>query len=188
MIAPDLIALRGCRFCQWEKLARQLGIALEHSTSIPRPNGNSVRFGHQRAGMDLRSGNDSESYPIGEVLCVADVVSRPSSLRMLPYFMAHQTTVATILEFPTVAESWIPPHASQCTADDIEFHSLRLLQHSANASCKPVTLWPSQNCGPRWAGRDASRRRTHAAGPRGCCQECNAAGDAAPTTLPCENR
>jgi hypothetical protein len=69
--------------------------------------------------------------------------------------MAHQTTVATILEFPTVEEAWIPPHARRCTADDIEFDSLKLLQHLANASCKPVTLWPSQNYGPRWAGRDA---------------------------------
>jgi hypothetical protein len=69
--------------------------------------------------------------------------------------MTHQTTVATILEFPTVAEAWIPPHARRCTADDIEFDSLKLLQHLANASCKPVTLWPSQSYGPRWAGRDA---------------------------------
>jgi hypothetical protein len=45
--------------------------------------------------------------------------------------MTHQTTVATILEFPTRAESWIPPHARQCTADDIEFHTPRLLQHLA---------------------------------------------------------
>jgi hypothetical protein len=54
-----------------------------------------------------------------------------------------------------VAESWIPPHAHQCTSDDIEFHSLKLLRHLADASCKPVTLWPSQNYGPRWAGHDA---------------------------------
>jgi hypothetical protein len=54
-----------------------------------------------------------------------------------------------------VVEAWIPLHARQCTADDIEFHSLRLLQHLADASCKPVTLWPSHNYGPRWAGRDA---------------------------------
>jgi hypothetical protein len=76
-------------------------------------------------------------------------------LAMLPCFMTDQTTVATILEFLTVAESWIPPHARQCTADDIEFHSLKLLQHLANASCKPVTLWPSHNYGRRWAGREA---------------------------------
>jgi hypothetical protein len=61
----------------------------------------------------------------------------------------------TILEFRAKAESWIPSHARQCTADDIEFHTLRMLQHLADASCKPVTLWPSQNYGPRWAGPDA---------------------------------
>jgi hypothetical protein len=49
--------------------------------------------------------------------------------------------------------SRIPPHARQCTVDDIEFHSLKLLQHLANASCKPVTLWPSQNYGPRCGAR-----------------------------------
>jgi len=27
--------------------------------------------------------------------------------------------------FPKVAESWTPPHARQCTADDIEFRSLK---------------------------------------------------------------
>jgi hypothetical protein len=73
---------------------------------------------------------------------------------MLPCDKMDQTTVATILEFPTVAEGWIPPHARQCTADDIEFHSLKLLHHLANASCKPLTLWPSRNYGPRWAGRE----------------------------------
>jgi hypothetical protein len=83
------------------------------------------------------------------------LASGHSRLRMLWCFMAHQTIVATILEFPTGAETWIPPHARRCTADDVEFHSLKLLQHLANASCKPLTLWPSQNYGPRWSGRDA---------------------------------
>jgi hypothetical protein len=78
-----------------------------------------------------------------------------SVLRMLRCFMEHQTTVATILEFPAVAETWIPRHARQCTADDIEFHSLRLLQRLADASCKPVTLWPSHNYGARWAGPES---------------------------------
>jgi hypothetical protein len=74
---------------------------------------------------------------------------------MLACFRTYQTTVATILEFPTLAEAWIPSHAGQCTADDIEFHSMKLLQHLADASCKPLTLWPSENYGPRWAGREA---------------------------------
>jgi hypothetical protein len=110
-------------------------------------------------------------------------------LRMLWCFMDHQTTVATILEFPAVAEAWIAPHTRRCTADDIEFHSLKLLQHLANASCEPVTLWPSQNYGPRWAGRDAWV--THGDGLTRqieCCQQCNAADDAAATALPRESR
>jgi hypothetical protein len=69
--------------------------------------------------------------------------------------MEAQTSIAAILEFPPLAESWIPPHARRCTADDIAFHSLRLLQHLADASCKPLTLWPSRNYGPRWVGREA---------------------------------
>ena len=50
-----------------------------------------------------------------------------------------------------------------------------------SASCKPVTLWPSHNHCPRWAGRMGhARRRTHSGGPREGCQECYAADDAAP--------
>ena len=39
--------------------------------------------------------------------------------------------------------------------DDIEFYSLKLIQHLCNVTCRPLTLWPSDRYGPRWAGREA---------------------------------
>jgi hypothetical protein len=54
-----------------------------------------------------------------------------------------------------VARTLVPPHARQCTVDDIEFYSLKLIQHLCNVTCRPVTLWPSDRYGPRWAGREA---------------------------------
>jgi hypothetical protein len=71
--------------------------------------------------------------------------------------MDAQTSIATILEFPTARsrEPWVPRHARPCTVDDIEFYSLTLIQHLVNVTCRPVTLWPSDRYGPRWAGREA---------------------------------
>src|SRR5215467_11912676 len=45
--------------------------------------------------------------------------------------------------------------ARPCTVDDVEFYSLKLIQHLCNVTCRPVTLWPSDRYGPRWAGREA---------------------------------
>ena len=71
--------------------------------------------------------------------------------------MPAQTKIATILEFPTARsrEPWVPRHARPGTVDDIEFYSLRLIQHLCNVTCRPITLWPSDRCGPKWAGREA---------------------------------
>ena len=71
--------------------------------------------------------------------------------------MDAQTSIATILEFPTasVRAPWVPPHARPCTVDDVEFYSLKLIQHLCNVTCRPVTLWPSDRYGVRWAGREA---------------------------------
>jgi hypothetical protein len=68
-----------------------------------------------------------------------------------------QTSIATILEFPTTRSrgTWVPPHARPCTVDDVEFYSLKLIQQLCNVTCRPVTLWPSDRYGPRWAGQDA---------------------------------
>ena len=68
-----------------------------------------------------------------------------------------QTSIATILEFPTprVRAAWVPPHARPCTVDDVEFYYLKLIQHLCNVTCRPLTLWPSDRYGPRWAGREA---------------------------------
>ena len=68
-----------------------------------------------------------------------------------------QTSIATILEFPTprVRAAWVPPHARPCTVDDVEFYYLELIQHLCNVACRPLTLWPSDRYGPRWAGREA---------------------------------
>jgi hypothetical protein len=68
-----------------------------------------------------------------------------------------QTSIATILEFPTrsVRAAWVPPHARPCTVDDVEFYCLKLIQHLCNVTCRPLTLWPSDRYGPRWAGREA---------------------------------
>jgi hypothetical protein len=71
--------------------------------------------------------------------------------------MDPQTSIATILEFPIerTRAPWVPPHTRQCTVDDVEFYSLRLLQHLCNVTFRPLTLWPSDRYGPRWAGREA---------------------------------
>src|SRR6516165_9656227 len=71
--------------------------------------------------------------------------------------MEAQTSIATILEFPGTRprDPWVPPHARPCTVDDVEFYSLKLIQHLCNVTCRPVTLWPSDRYGPRWAGREA---------------------------------
>ena len=70
--------------------------------------------------------------------------------------MEAQTSIATILEFPTVRsrEPWVPPHARPRTVDDIEFYSLKLIQHLCNVACLPLTLWPSRY---GHAGRDEKR-------------------------------
>jgi hypothetical protein len=64
-----------------------------------------------------------------------------------------QTSIATILEFPTpeVRAAWVPPHARPCTVDDVEFYYLKLIQHLCNVTCRPLTLWPSDRYGPGWA-------------------------------------
>jgi hypothetical protein len=48
------------------------------------------------------------------------------------------------------------------TVDDIEFYWLKLILHLCNVTCRPLTLWPSDCYGPRWAGRAA--RVTHGDG------------------------
>ena len=49
----------------------------------------------------------------------------------------------------------VSPHARRCTIDDVEFYYLKLIQHLCNVTCRPLTLWPSDRYGPRWAGREA---------------------------------
>jgi hypothetical protein len=62
-----------------------------------------------------------------------------------------------ILEFPAARprDPWVPRHARQCTVDDIEFYSLKLIWHLRNVTCRPLTLWPSDCYGARWAGPEA---------------------------------
>jgi uncharacterized protein YjiS (DUF1127 family) len=45
-----------------------------------------------------------------------------------------QTSVATILEFPSTRTrtSWVPRRARPCAVDDVEFYSLKLIQHLCN--------------------------------------------------------
>jgi hypothetical protein len=71
--------------------------------------------------------------------------------------MDTQTPIATILEFPTARsrDPWVPRHARPCTVDDVEFYSLKLIQHLCNVTCRPVTLWPSDRYGAKWAAREA---------------------------------
>jgi hypothetical protein len=45
-------------------------------------------------------------------------------------------------------------HARPCTVDDVEFYSLKLIQHLCNVTCRRVTLWPSNRYGPRWTGEE----------------------------------
>jgi hypothetical protein len=56
---------------------------------------------------------------------------------------------------PRVRATWVPAHARPCTVDDVEFYYLKLIQHLCNVTCRPLTLWPSDRYGPRWAGREA---------------------------------
>jgi hypothetical protein len=63
--------------------------------------------------------------------------------------------VATYGKVPRLINrsSWVPQHARPCTVDDIEFHSIKPIQHLCNVTCRPLTLWPSDRYGQRWAGR-----------------------------------
>jgi hypothetical protein len=104
-----------------------------------------------------------------------------------------QTSIATILEFPTprVRAAWVPPHARPCTVDDVEFYYLKLIQHLCNVTCRPLTLWPSDRYGPRWAGREAwgdvwpGANKGNAGG---CGQGIDAADDLATASLSREDR
>jgi hypothetical protein len=60
-------------------------------------------------------------------------------------------------EFPGTGsrDLWVRRRARPCTTNDIEFHSLKLTQHLCNATCRPLTLWPSDCYAPCWAGREA---------------------------------
>jgi hypothetical protein len=71
--------------------------------------------------------------------------------------MDTQTSIATILEFPSEKprDPGVPRHARPCTVDDIEFQSLKLIQHLCDVTCRPLTLWPSDRYGSRWAGPEA---------------------------------
>jgi hypothetical protein len=71
------------------------------------------------------------------------------------YVNGAQISIATILEFPDARsrEPWVPRHTRPCTVDEVEFYSLKLIQHLCNVTCRPVTLWPSDRYGPRWAGQ-----------------------------------
>jgi hypothetical protein len=68
-----------------------------------------------------------------------------------------QTSIATILEFPSARARapWVPRHTRPCTVDDVEFYYLKLIQHLCHVTCRPLTLWPSDCYGPRWAAREA---------------------------------
>jgi hypothetical protein len=67
------------------------------------------------------------------------------------------TSIATILEFPDrrTRKPWVPRHTRPCTIDDVEFYWLKLIQHLGNVTCRPLTLWPSDCYGPRWAGSES---------------------------------
>ena len=39
-----------------------------------------------------------------------------------------------------IARSMVPRHARQCAVDDIEFHSLKLIEHLCDVTCRPLTL------------------------------------------------
>src|ERR1700747_1819679 len=71
--------------------------------------------------------------------------------------MEAQTSIATMLEFPSARSRgpWEPRHVRQCTVDDIEFYSFKLIRHLCNVTCRPLTLWPSDCYGTRWAGPEA---------------------------------
>ena len=68
--------------------------------------------------------------------------------------MEAKTSIATILEFPG-ARSRQSAGALAYASVHIEFHSLKLVPHLCNVTCRPLTLWPSDRYGPRWAGREA---------------------------------
>src|SRR6516164_2841706 len=71
--------------------------------------------------------------------------------------MEAQTSIATILEFPSTRprHPCDPRRLRRCTVEDIEFYSLKLIRHLCDVTCRPLTLWPSDRYGPRWAGREA---------------------------------
>ena len=52
-------------------------------------------------------------------------------------------------------EPWVLRRARQSAVDDNEFYWPKLIQHLCNVTCRPLTLWPSDCYGPRWAGREA---------------------------------
>jgi hypothetical protein len=56
--------------------------------------------------------------------------------------MDTQRSIATILEFPTTRShgTWVPRHARPCTVDDVEFYSLKLIQHLCNVTCRPLAI------------------------------------------------
>ena len=72
--------------------------------------------------------------------------------------MVVQTSIATILEFPSgrPREPWVPRHARQPTVDDFEFYWLNPIQPLWNLTGRPPpALWPSYCYGPQRAGRQA---------------------------------
>lgn len=70
-------------------------------------------------------------------LAIWNVLALPTATkvgRIQNVRMDTQTSVATILEFPATGtcESWVPRHGRRCNVDEIEFHSLKLIQHHCN--------------------------------------------------------
>jgi hypothetical protein len=62
-----------------------------------------------------------------------------------------------ISEFPTTrsGDSWVPPHACPYTVDDVEFYSLKLIQHHCDVDCtfggRPE-LWTLAPHRAQWTG------------------------------------
>jgi hypothetical protein len=71
--------------------------------------------------------------------------------------MEAQTSIATVLGFPVarVRAPCVSRHARPCAVDNIEFYSLKLIQHLCNVTRRPLTLWSSDCYGPRWAGPES---------------------------------
>src|SRR5215472_18662834 len=104
--------------------------------------------------------------------------------------MEAQTSIAIILEFPGARsrDPWAPRHARPCTVDDVEFYSLKLIRHLCDVTCRPLTLWPSDRYGPRWAGREAWVTCGDGRSTRKRGQGINAANNLAAAPLSRENR